>query len=422
MIYAVGVNHKTAPVELREQLHLSTEEALVLLRASKDVLKEALVVSTCNRTELYGIPHDESVGGQEMVTLLRSLRPDTVLQDGQFFRTFTCGAVSHLLRVASSLDSQILGDVQILGQVKAAFDQAIEAGTAGTVFRQLFKSALHTGKRVRTETGLGIGAVSISFAAVELARRIFSDLHRKSALLVGAGETGELAARHLSSKGVERITITNRTAERAEALARDLGARVAPWDRLAEELREVDIVITATSAPEPILTADLVKRAMQGRHNRPLFIIDIAVPRDTEPAVGQLGNVFLHDLDSLQVIVDQNLDKRRQEIPRAELIVTEETVNFFVWYNSLAVIPTIQQIREKFEQVRLTEFDRFRNKLKDEDMALVDQLTKRIVNKLLHPTMVSLRDAVQDESSLSQRVALLRTLFDLSDTTEEDLP
>lgn len=422
MIYAVGVNHKTAPVELREQLHLSTEEVLVLLRASKDVLKEALVVSTCNRTELYGIPHDESVGGQEMVTLLRSLRPDTVLQDGQFFRTFTCGAVSHLLRVASSLDSQILGDVQILGQVKAAFDQAIEAGTAGTVFRQLFKSALHTGKRVRTETGLGIGAVSISFAAVELARRIFSDLHRKSALLVGAGETGELAARHLSSKGVERITITNRTAERAEALARDLGARVAPWDRLAEELREVDIVITATSAPEPILTADLVKRAMQGRHNRPLFIIDIAVPRDTEPAVGQLGNVFLHDLDSLQVIVDQNLDKRRQEIPRAELIVTEETVNFFVWYNSLAVIPTIQQIREKFEQVRLTEFDRFRNKLKDEDMALVDQLTKRIVNKLLHPTMVSLRDAVQDESSLSQRVALLRTLFDLSDTTEEDLP
>jgi len=285
----------------------------------------------------------------------------------------------------------------------------------------MYMSAFHTGKRVRYETTIGIGAVSVSFAAVELAKKVFSDLHRKKVLLIGTGETGTLAARHLIDKGVGDITLTNRTHEKAVALADELHAHVVPFEEFARVLHDVDIVISATSAEETVLKYDMVKTAMKHRQSRTLLIIDIAIPRDVDPAIDLLPGVFLKDIDSLQSIVDQNMEKRRSEIPKAEMIITEEVVNFFLWYNALEATPTIQQLREKFEDIRMQEIERFRNKISEADLATVEMLTKRIVNKLLHPTMVSLKEPVNDNSVLSTRLQVLRDVFDLDDDISKQL-
>ncbi|MCB2204798.1 glutamyl-tRNA reductase [bacterium] len=418
MIYAVGVNHHTAPVELRECLHLTEEEiGDFLARYTGTLFQEASIVSTCNRTELYAVTMDDETDGQRLIDALRALRPEEKLKDEHFFRLFTCGAISHLFKVSSAIDSQILGDMQILAQVKHAYELSAERGSVGNIFNHAFMGALHAGKRVRAETAIGIGAVSISFAAVDLATKIFSDLHRKNVLIVGSGETSALAARHLLSKGAERMSITNRTWETAVTLAEELHAHPLRFESFSEVLSEFDIVVSATSATEPVITYDMVKSAMKKRQNRPLLMLDLAVPRDIDPKINTLGNVFLKDLDAIQNIIDQNLEQRRQELPRAESIVTEEVVNFFLWYNSLEATPTIQQLREKFEQVRAAEMQRFLNKIDPESVDAVEMLTRRIINKLLHPTMVGIRKPAQDSGELSNRIQLVRDLFDLS---EED--
>jgi len=416
MIFAVGVNHHTAPVTVRECLHLTDEEISRFLSEHQGTLfQEASIVSTCNRTEFYAIPVDGAMDGERLITELRRLRPEKELKDEHFFRLFSCGAVTHLYKVGSAIDSQILGDMQILGQVKQSYELAVNAGSIGNVFSHMYMGALHAGKRVRSETGVGIGAVSVSFAAVEMARKIFSDMHRKHALIVGSGETSALAARHLRDKGVEHMSITNRTYENAVTLAEELHARPVRFEGFEETLQEYDIVVTATAATEPVITYDAVKRAMKKRQNRPLLMLDLAVPRDIDPKVNKLGNVFLNDLDAIQSIIDRNLEQRRQEIPRAEGIVNEEVVNFFLWYNTLEAAPTIAQLREKFEHVRMSEVERFRNKIDSESFDSVEQLTRRIINKLLHPTMVGIRKPAHDSSELSNRIQLVRDLFDLSE-------
>ena len=421
MIFAVGVNHHTAPVTIRECLHLSDDEIAEFLRVHTGRLfREAAVVSTCNRTELYALPVHDDINGEDLIAALRRLRPEQELRDEHFFRLFHCGAVTHLHKVAAAVDSQILGDMQILSQVKQSYELAVDAGSAGNVFSHLFMGALHTGKRVRSETAIGIGAVSISFAAVELATKIFSDLHRKNVLIVGSGETSALAARHLLSKGAERLSITNRTYENAVALADELHARVVRFESFPDVLQEYDIVVSATAATEPVITHDMVKRAMKKRQNRPLLMLDLAVPRDIDPRINELNSVFLKDLDSIQSIIDQNLAQRQQEIPRAEAIITEEVVNFFLWYNTLEAAPTIAQLREKFEQVRAAEMDRFRNKIDPSSHDTVEMLTRRIINKLLHPTMVGIRKPAHDISELSSRIQLVRDLFDLSEEEIND--
>ncbi len=420
IFYAVGVNHKTAPVEVREALHLSPEEiSNVLSEISPSLLKEACIISTCNRTELYGVPAEEHINGQNLVDALRRVRPSTKLSDSHFFRTFTCGSVSHLFRVASALESQVLGDIQILGQVKEAYDLSVKAGTAGNILNHLFPAALHTGKRVRSSTSIGIGAVSVSFAAIELARRIYDDLHRKTVLLIGTGETGTLAARSLASKGVARMMLANRTRERAQELADELHGEVVDFDAFAARIAETDILISATAATEYLLTPSHVTAAMKHRQNRPLLIIDISVPRNVDPAVGKLSNVFLKDLDALQGIVDQNLEKRKLEIPKAEQIVTEEVVNFFLWFNTLDAIPTIQQLRNHFEEIRATEFERFKNKLAPDNLETVEMLTRRIINKLLHPTMKNLKEQRFGATGLSEKAELLREIFNLEDAMQK---
>ena len=424
LIFAAGVNHRTAPVDVRECLHLAPEEIVRFLETEgKRYFREAAIVSTCNRTELYAIPQDPHMDASLLTGMLRNLRPDQEFLPEHFFQLFTCGAVSHLYKVAAAVDSQVLGDVQILGQVKEAFDLAVQAGTTGSVFHHLFTGGLHAGKRVRHETSIGLGAVSISFAAVELATKIFADLHRKSVLIVGTGESSALAARHLLAKGVERIWVTNRTFENALPLAKEIKAEVIPFDEFPSRIAEFDIIVSATSATEPVITYDMVKPAMKKRQSRPLLILDIAVPRDVDARVNDIPNVFLKDLDSIQGIVDRNLEARRNEVPRAEAIVTEEVVNFFLWYNSLEATPTIQDLRQKFEDIRTAEMEKFRNKIDGESFEAVEILTKRIVNKLLHPTMVGMRKPAQNSDELSSRIQLVRDLFDLGengiDTTNE---
>lgn len=414
MIYAVGVNHHTAPVTIRECMHLTDDEIAAFLRANSGVLfKEACIVSTCNRTELYAVPMDDDVDGDRLIAELRTLRSAQQLRDEHFFRMFSCGAATHLFKVASAVDSQILGDMQILSQVKQSYELANSAGAVGNVMSHMFMGALHAGKRVRAETGIGIGAVSVSFAAVELARKIFSDLHRKNVLVVGSGETSALAARHLVAKGVERMSITNRTYENAQLLAEELHAKVIRFESFEELLGEFDMIVTATSATAPVITHEMVKQAMRRRQNRPLLILDLAVPRDVDPRVNDLDNVFLKDLDAIQNIIDQNLEQRRQEIPKADAIVTEEVVNFFLWYNTLDAAPTIAQLREKFEQVRAAEVERFRNRIDEASFDNVEMLTRRIINKLLHPTITGIKRPANDISELNNRIQLVRDLFDL---------
>jgi len=416
LIYAAGVHHHSAPVEIREELHLSPVEIRDFLEVlQKNLMKESAIVSTCNRTEIYGVPKNEDFNASILITELKKLRPGIRAKDEHFFRLFTCGAVNHLYAVSSAIDSQILGDKQILGQVKEAFDIAVQTGSAGSVMHHLFSGAFHTGKRVRNETSIGIGAVSISFAAVELAKKVFADLHKKRVLLIGTGETGTLAAQHLISKGVFDITLTNRTHERAVALAEQLHAKVAPFDSFKQTIPHVDIIISATAAPATILSRDDIQHAMKTRGNKPLLIVDIALPRDIDPEAGAIPNVFLKDIDSLQNIVDQNLESRRQEIPKAKLIISEEVVNFFLWYNSLAAKPAIQQLRDKFEQIRLLELNKFRSKFQDSEFETVELLTYRIMNKLLHPAMVSLKEPVDDDRIMENRIQTLKDLFDLKD-------
>ena len=415
MIYAVGVNHHTAPVTVRECLHLTDDEIAAFLRENTGVLfREAGIVSTCNRTELYAVATDD-VDGEQLIEHLRKLRPAENLRNEHFFRLFSCGAVSHLFKVAAAVDSQILGDMQILGQVKQSYELANSTGTVGSVLSHMFMGALHSGKRVRAETGIGIGAVSVSFAAVELARKIFSDMHRKNVLIVGSGETSALAARHLVAKGVEHLTITNRTYEKALPLAEELRAKVIRFEEFTEVLGEFDMIVTATAATEPVITREMVRQAMKKRANRPLLILDLAVPRDVDPKVNELDNVFLKDLDAIQNIIDQNLEQRRQEIPKADAIVTEEVVNFFLWYNTLEAAPTIAQLREKFEQVRAAEVERFRNRIDEASFDNVEMLTRRIINKLLHPTITGMKRPAHDSSALNNRIKLVRDLFELEE-------
>jgi glutamyl-tRNA reductase len=420
MIYAVGVNHHSAPVEVRERLHLSDDEVLCYLEQHQGRLfREAAILSTCNRTELYAVPAEGDISGDELIESLLELRPQSRQDRSAFFRLFSCGAVSHLFKVASAVDSQILGDMQILNQVKVSYELAMKAGSIGNVFSHLYMGALHAGKRVRSETSIGIGAVSVSFAAVDLARKIFTDLHRKRALIIGSGETSILAARHLLSKGVENLSITNRTYENAKPFADETGARLLRFEGFPQILHEFDIIITATASPVPVVTRDAVHAAMRKRQNRPLLILDLAVPRDVDPEVNELSNVFLRDLDSIQGIIDQNLDQRRRQVPKADAIVTEEVVNFFLWYNTLDAAPTIQQLREKFEQIRKAEIERYRNKIDDLSLEIVEMLTRRIINKLLHPTMVSIRRPAYDSKELNSRLRLVRDLFDLEEDMSE---
>ncbi len=373
-------------------------------------------MSTCNRTELYGVPNGETVGVEPLRKFLSDFKgDDSHVRAEHFYQHEDGEAARQLFRVASGIDSMMLGDVQVLGQVKDAYHLAEECRTLGLLSTKLFQAALHTGKRARTETKISEGAVSISYGAVELAGKIFADLHSKTVFLIGAGKTSELTVKHLRSKGIRNILVSNRTRSRAEELVQTFGGKVIDFQNLRDEVHVADIIIASVESPSYTLMANDLSYVMKQRGNQPLFIIDIGVPRNIDPESNKIENVFLHDIDTLQLIVDKNLEKRREELPKVERIIAEELERFLQWQHALQANPTIERLQSMAEEIRQQEVHRHQNRFRPEERETLEILTKRIVNKLLHGPISNLRNGQghQDEETMSLILAV-RKLFGLS--------
>jgi glutamyl-tRNA reductase len=416
----LGVSHRTAPVDLRERLDFSSRDvgAAVEALATRESAAESVVLSTCNRSELYVASGDPARARAELVDFLgeyHQLSRDAFLP--HLFVHNDADAARHLFRVSSGLDSLVVGEPQILGQVKDAFQTAAERRCTGPLLGKLFDWAFGVGKRVRTETGLGEGAVSVSFAAVALARKIFGRLHGRRVLVIGAGETSTLTAQHLRAQGVAEIAITSRTTAHAEALAQAVQGHAVPWEDMLPALARADIVITATGSQRPILTRKHGESVTGRRRPDPLFIIDIAVPRDVEAGVGDIEQVFLYNVDDLQNIVNENLSRRGAEIARAEAIVSEELDRYSAWRRSRATIPTVIALRQRFEAIRRSELQRLDGKLgtlSPDSRARVDEVTRLIVEKLLLEPTEQLK-ALPDEETQAAYTEAVNRLFRLRD-------
>jgi glutamyl-tRNA reductase len=423
-LFLLGVSHRTAPVDLRERLDFSSRDlgAAVEAVATRPSAAESVVLSTCNRSEIYVASSDPPRARQELVDFLsqyHQLPRDIFLPHLFFFDD--AEAARHLFRVAAGLDSLVVGEPQILGQVKDAFQAAAQRQCTGPLLGKAFEWAFGVGKRVRTETTLGEGAVSVSYAAVALARKIFGRLGGRRVLVIGAGEISTLTAQHLRSQGVEEIAITSRTAAHAEALAATVEGHAVPWGEMMPALSRADIVVTATGSQRPILTRAHIEMVTGRRRPDPLFIIDIAVPRDVEPDVAEIEQVFLYNVDDLQGIVEENLSKRGAEIARAEAIVSEELARFTAWQRSRAAIPTVVALRQRFDAIRRAELQRLEGKLSalpPEARARVDEVTRLIVEKLLIEPTEQLKALPDEETQVAYTEAVNR-LFRLR---EDDAP
>ncbi|HEX4567696.1 MAG TPA: glutamyl-tRNA reductase [Vicinamibacterales bacterium] len=418
-LVAVGVSHRTAPVELREAVDFSRTgfDAALTALALRQVAREAVVVSTCNRAEIYAAA-DADVAAETCARFIadyHALPWDRIAP--HIFVLRGSEAARHLFRVAAGLDSLVVGEPQILGQVKEAFAAAAGVKHTGALTNRLFNTAFTVGKRVRAETGLGEGAVSVSYAAIALARKIFRDLKGLNVLILGAGEMAELTGVHLRAQQVKQITIASRTLATAEALALQLGGRAVAWTALTSALTAADIVVTATGATEPVLTKARIEEAMRPRRGRPLFIIDIAVPRDVEAEAGSLDQVFLYNIDDLQTIVQENMARRTAELERAETIVTEELERFTSWMQSREIVPTVIALRQRFETIRQAELLRLEPKiagLPPEARARLDEITHLIIEKLLLTPTEQLK-AINDETMAVAYADALNRLFSLTD-------
>jgi len=412
----VGISHRTAPVEIRERLDFhgrGLENALHALEA-RHAANEAVIVSTCNRAELYAACEDVAgarAAVARFITEYHGVDPAAVVP--HIYDVTDLEAARHLFRVAAGLDSLVVGEPQILGQVKDAHTAAASARTSGTFLNRLFHTSFAVGKRVRSETGLGSGAVSISFAAVSLAKKIFGDLTGRNVLVIGAGEMGKLTALHMKSKGVHQVTIISRTMAHAARTAEAIGgASAAPWEELDTHLGAADIVITATGAATAILTKGHIEAVMRPRRNRPLFLIDIAMPRDVEAAAGEIEQVFLYNIDDLQATVRENLARRASEVARAEAIVTEEVEKFGQWLRARGAIPTVVALRQRFESIRRSELERLSAGLPADARGRVDEITRLIVEKLLLMPTEQLK-AVSDPETVGTYADTLTRLFGL---------
>ena len=423
-LFGISINHRTAPVNLREEVFLSDEEIRGIIRKAKDnFFKEGLVISTCNRTEIYGVPVNSTFDHNSLPEFLFEFKPakDLTSEHFQFFSSKE--AIRHLLRVATGIDSLLIGDNQIFKQVKDSFLAAEENEFAGFIMKRIFDTAIRTGKRAITETRISEGAVTVSYAAVQLIEKIFSNLHKKSALVIGTGETGEIAAKHLRDRGIGRLALTNRTFEKAEKLANELNTAVFPFNSFKDHLHKFDIVISATSSEELLIKKEDVQKAMKLRNSDSVVLMDIAIPRDIDPETKSIENVFYHDIDSLNIIVEQNLAKRRDEIPKVEKIIDEEVESFFEWHNSLQAAPTIKTLRDFFEEIRSEEVNKNINKFSEDDKEKLEIITKRIINKILHQPTTELRKVSENNQSLNEsaeKISVIRNLFGLDKLNKED--
>ena len=423
-LLAVGLSHRSAPVDVRERVDFARQglgSALAAL-ADEGIGSEAVVLATCNRAEVYLVADSESAE-ESMARFISAYHEvEHASIAGHLYRHKGADVARHLFRVAAGLDSLVVGEPQVLGQVKAAYSVAHEGRFTGAVTNRLFHAAFSAGKRVRSETGLAEGAVSVSYAAIGLAQKILGDLEDLSVLILGAGEMAKLTGLHLQAQHVKTVTIVSRTLQAAEDLARQLGGRALPWDDLVPALTAADIVVTATGASEPVLSRPLVEQAVRRRRNRPLFLIDIAVPRDVEPSVGDIEQVFLYNIDDLQAIVRENLTRRSAELSQAEAIVEEEVTRFVSWLQSRDVVPTVVALRQRFEAVRRAELERLAPKLSGltpEARARVDDVTRLIVEKLLLIPTEQLK-AVSDEALVVTYADALNRLFGLASDGRQD--
>ncbi|MZP28843.1 glutamyl-tRNA reductase [Heliobacterium undosum] len=417
-IFVVGLNHKSAPVEIREQLSFPEHILIDSLRRlhSEPAIEGCAILSTCNRTEVYAATTDIEKGQaavRRFFTQSGKLEADKF---ASFFYTHTLyDAIRHLFRVAAGLDSMVLGETQILGQVRRTYQAACEAGTSNSILNTWFQQAITVGKRIRTETGIDQHAVSTSYTAVELAKQVFTTLEGRSALILGAGKMSELTLTHLIANGVTTVLVANRTRERAEELARRCGGKAVSYDEISARMEESDIVISCTAATHYVIRRELVEKVMSTRPDRPLFLIDIAVPRDIDPAVATVPGVHLFDIDDLQSVVDQNLAQRQKAASEAELIVEQEIAEFLKWLNSLFVVPTIVALKNKGEAIREKELERVLAKLKslsDKDQKTIGAMASSIVKQLLHDPITQIRHyAASPEGHLYSEI--LQNLFSL---------
>lgn len=422
-IFVVGLNHKVADVEVREKLAFNgpkLEEGLLRFRELPEI-REAIILSTCNRVELYANvtdPAQASVSVRTFLSEFHGIQRNSL--EHSLYIYDDIDAVRHVFRVASSLDSMVVGEPQILGQLKDAFDLALSKKTTGILLNKLMKKAISVAKRVRTETKIAENAVSISFAAVELAKKIFTDLSKRVFMLLGAGEMAELAAKHLISSGVREVLVSNRTFERACELAEEFHGRPVKFEEFVQEMVWTDIVICSTGAPHYIIAKAQMQKVMKERKQRQVFLIDISVPRNIDPAINELDNVYLYNVDDLQGVVDANMFERQKEAEKAENIIAEEIMTFLKWLASLDSVPTIVALREKAEEVRKEELERLFHKIEgigEKEKEAIEYMATAIMNKLIHPPTAALKEDSENKDIL---VATIKRLYGIEEEKNGD--
>ncbi len=420
-IILVGLNHKTASVEIRECLGFNDEDQDAALEglSALDTVSEVLLVSTCNRVEVLLTTTATEAAVEAVVEFLADENriPAEDFRDKLYVHIGE-NAVRHIFRVAASLDSMVVGEPQILGQIKSAYYQATLKKTSGVILNRLLHKTFFVAKRIRTETGIGDHAVSISYAAIELARKIFGELEGRRVLLIGAGEMAELAVEHLIRQRAGDIFVANRTFERGVGLATRFGGRAIKFEEIPEALKDVDIIISSTGSPNYVVARGQVKKVLRSRRSRPLFFIDIAVPRDIDPDINRLNNTYVYDIDDLKGVIEENIEDRQQAALRGERLVDEAVIRFRQWYESLDVVPTIVALRRQLEEKIRAEAERTRQKLapklSSEDTEAFEKMAQALVNKILHEPTTILKKA-EGHDNKATLLATTRKLFKLDD-------
>ncbi|MBI5180344.1 MAG: glutamyl-tRNA reductase [Nitrospirae bacterium] len=418
-ILVVGLSHKTAPVEIREKISFSEKVLSYAIHKLKNYpsVKEGAILSTCNRVEVYSVVKELDEGVKEIKGFFTDFH-DSVKENDilPHLYVYTAeDAVKHIFRVASSLDSMVVGEPQILGQLKDAFEVSLANEATGVILNRLFKKAISVAKMVRTETGIAESAVSVSYAAIELAKKIFERLEDKVVMLVGAGEMSELAARHLTSNGVRNFIVSTRTYQRALKLAKEINGRPIKFEDFPDEMIHADIVICSTGAPHYLIRYDMVEKIIHDRRNKPVFFIDISVPRNIDPEINKIDNVYLYDIDDLESVVQANKKEREKEGEKAEEMIGNEVITFSNWFKTLEVVPTIVALREKVEEIRKGELEKTIPKLKgmtDEERDAIERLTTAIVNKIIHAPLIALKQETNSEDGAIY-IEAVRKLFNL---------
>ena len=416
-LLVLGVSHKTASAQVRDEVQVhpdEMEEFYSRLKGHWDLIREMAVLSTCNRTEVYGFVKNRAEADQILREALDSQKEVSHLRNGK--HTYSWAGretVRHLFRVASGLDSLMIGESQILGQVRSAHEVADRQRASGALLTRLFNTAVHVGKRAQTETEIGKGTVSVAHAAVEMAQKILDRMERYSVLVIGAGETGALVARHFADARPKLLTIVNRTFERAQDLAEDLGGRARPWEEMDRALVEAQVIVTATGAREPIIDAHRMARVLKRSARGPKVLVDISNPRNVHPNVGDLDRMFLYDLDALESIADQNRSRRRKEIPKVEGIIVEEVDRFLAWFESLEMVPVIRALRGRFQEIADKELDRQVKNFDSADREALQEYTRALLNKLLHQPTTRIRGVEPSSAHGIHKLVAIQELFEL---------